>query len=117
MRESLGRDHRTEPMKKSRFTESQILGGNGFRRGSGIEDRADVGAEVVGEVQLEVNALVARHPEAGEGGQLFGFEELLQGVELELGGVALADADAAGLDLEPLDGDAFDELGHGGERR
>jgi hypothetical protein len=69
----------------------------------------------VGEVQLEVDALVAGGPEAGDGGELFVVEKLFQRVELELGRVALEDADPAGLDFEPLEGDALDEPGHEGK--
>ena len=80
-------------------------------------DRTDSGAQVLGEVQLEVDALVASHPKAGDGGELFVFEELPEVPEQELGRMAFEDADAAGLDFEPLDGDALDELGHGVKER
>ena len=96
--------------KRGPFGEPVARGPGGESR---IHDGADGGAEVVGEVQLEVDALVTGGPEAGDAGEFFVFEELLQGVELELGRVALQDADPAGLDFEPLEGDTLDELGHG----
>jgi len=52
-------------------------------------------------------------PEAGDAGKPFVLEELLQGVEFHQGRLALHDTDAAGLDFEPLEGNALDELGHG----